>query len=90
MPSRRKPSRQAKLAGDLAKNLFAKISSTQKDNIDALLPTILHELPEEDRQAIATVIKNELHLNRVFEQLQLGDYHAAETILNTKLLKSKE
>lgn len=88
MPSRRKPSRQAKLAGDLARSLFAKISKTQKDNIDALLPLILHDMSDEDRDAIATVIKNDLHLNRAFEQLQLGDYHAAETILNNHLLNS--
>ena len=87
---KKKPRREAKLAGDYSTQLFAKYSKRQRRHMDRIIEVIYRgNLDDLDHQDISTTLKELLEDNRMVEQLTLGDYHEANRLLDelaTKLL----
>lgn len=86
MMSSQNSQKGALLSGHTSRAIHASLKKVDRTTIDTLLPLILNnDIPEPERRKIATVLQQTIVTSRIHEALATGDYHAAETIIHTKL-----
>ena len=81
--------RKPKVDGIIAKRIFADLGASLDANLNDLLSLMfLNELSHEQQVNLAKILKRENTYRQIIHHLESGDFHAAEEVINNRLLIS--